>query len=191
MLAVRRLRRALFLLSFLPLLLVPAAGHAQTSFAGLRFGQTDTEIRSTLSGRGYEFQKVDEDGDLVFEGTIQDQRAVVFAMLRANGGLGRVQVTLVTADEDAIPVYEVVLADLMSKYGVPEKVFDFYEPPFANGDGHEARAIAQGKGHRAAFWVTPNVMVSIPRNLAVSVVYEGPDWAAEVARRTRRSTSDF
>jgi len=188
MLAARHLRRILFLLA---LLLAPAAGHAQDSFAGLRFGQTDPEVRRTLGGRGYEFQKVDEDGDLVFEGKIQDQRAIVFAMLQADGTLGRVQVILVTADEDAIPVYEVVLADLVSKYGVPEKVFDFYEPPFANGDGHEARAIAQGKGHRTAFWVTPNIMVSVSKNLTVSVIYEGPVWAAELARRTRRSTSDF
>ncbi|HEX3159922.1 MAG TPA: hypothetical protein VHQ45_15495 [Gemmatimonadaceae bacterium] len=182
--AIRCLLCALFLL-------VPAVAHAQETFAGLRFGQGVAQVKSTLAGRGYAFEKVDEDGDLHFNGTIQDQRAIVFAMMQADGTLGRVQVSLVTADEDAIPVYELVLADLVGKYGVPEKVFDFYEPPFANGDGHEARAIQQGKGHRTAFWETPNIMVSVSRNLTVGVHYEGPAWDAEVARRTRKRTSDF
>lgn len=161
------------------------------TFADIPWGTPAKEVQSLLSSKGYAFQRVDQEGDYLFKGTVQGTAAVVWALM-SEGKLAKISVTLETRDQDARRIFENMKGILIGKYGKPKQAFHFFERPYYEGDGYEQSAIKLGKGHFSAFWGEDSaLMIQLTDRLTVAVGYQAPWYAEEAERRRRRSTKDF
>jgi hypothetical protein len=176
---------------------VTTADTTKYTFADLAWGSNGATVKAALQRAGYEFIKVDQDGDYSFKGKVLGYPARVFVFMDPKGRATKVQATLITPDDEARSVFAKMKDLLVQKYGKPDQSYDFFESPYYEGDGYEDQAISVGKGHFLAFWgeSTPgagNVMdVAISKKLVVNVSYEGYGWHAEIERREAKATRAF
>ena len=157
-------------------------------FADLPWGAAPAEVEAQMTGRGFAFEGMDADGDARFAGRLFNEDAVVYAAF-GQSGLTKINLILLTPDHRAREAYASMQQFLARKYGPPASAYAVFEDPYEEGDGYEETALAVGKATISSFW--PRVQgaalwVEITDQLAVSVSYEAPDWAAELERRQSR-----
>ena len=186
-----QLARAAALLTLVGLVTWAAPADAQTyTFAGTSWGDNIATTKEHITGAGFEFLELDDDGDLSFDGTVMDYPSRVYAMFTPKKRLVKVSVLIATPDDDAISSYKSMVNTLTKKYGDPLTVVNSVKPPYKKGQ--EQEALADGKGTMASLWGTEEtgyLVVQVTEKLAVRVAYEGPDWSAESDRRTGNSAS--
>lgn len=170
------------------------------TFAGIPWGSSRTDVQNTLIEKGYTFDKEVGESDLMFRGSISNERAAVRAFFDPDGHLVKIGVFLITADEDAEPTYRSTIEQLHGKYGEPDLTLRRFDAPYEEGDGHEETAIKDGKGHVAACWahgekVTDDpqdaLCASITSELTVSISYESVRWDPEADRRKAKAAKDL
>jgi hypothetical protein len=190
---------------------LPPSRPAQFSLGGVPWGIAADSVTTLIEPRGYNFNSVDADGDLWFDGVLYrsatrvyafmapEQRAagktVATAAAAAGGKLVKFRVFINTADEDALRVYEAARAELVKQYGAPKETEEEYQAPYRRGDGKQLAAIRAGKANLRTYWLpsdrarTQHVSVSVTDRLTVVVDYDGPAWERESVRRRRQSAS--
>ncbi|HET6383642.1 MAG TPA: hypothetical protein VFJ58_09645 [Armatimonadota bacterium] len=165
----------------------PAPARKVPNFAGIAWGLTPDQVKAALKEKGYDFTKVDNDGDLWFKGRLGAHDAIAGALMSPTAGLVKVFVGLLTDDSDALDVYHKTFDALTARYGKPDHSYEFYDDPHEKGDGREETAIKVGKGHIAAFWdfetKDAGLELSVSRGLAVTIAYQAPGWKKEYDRR--------
>lgn len=169
-----------------------AAQHTYT-FAGIAWGSTESTVRTAMTGKGYTFTKVDDDGDLDYSGTLDGSDVIVYALMTPapNRGLVKVFVGVLTSDDHALAEFEVLKSALIAKYGQPSISARRFDSPYKDGDGNEQTAIKEGKGHVVALWKNSSdditaggLTVDVNDKLTVNTTYESPAWNVEFNRRT-------
>ena len=170
----------------------PAFAQAADSiaFAGVPWRSTVTSVKNEMAERGFKFEKVDEDGDLQFTGTILGEESIVFALFNTERELVKWSVVLVTPDDRTLARYRELKAQLTDRYGDPFGELEEWKFPYNDGDhvGHEQLAIRRGKAELKAGWQTPttgfpSVVIEVTDRLTVRASYEGPGWEAEAGNR--------
>lgn len=174
---------------------IPPTRPAQFSMSGIPWGISRDSVKSAIEPRGYNYNQTDEDGDLWFDGLLRFDGVVdntptrVFAFM-ASDSLVKLRVRLVTADENAFPVYDKARAELVKMYGKPQESTSEFAAGYARGK-NEQQAISEGKAVVNTHWLIgsgrrqSHIGIYIDRDLVVVVDYEGPAWNREYLRRRR------
>jgi hypothetical protein len=175
-------------------LLVPSTTDPQAfRFAGTEWGATSAATRKQLEGHGFSFEQVDEDGDMIFSGTLNDRPALVVALF-IQDRLSKILLSVPTDDETTLPIYREIRQVLSGQYGAPGVEVEDYSYPFAEGKhvGYEAAALRVGKANIGALWQTGGeaLGIRISERLIVSAHYESQAWKQEAERRASRKTGD-
>ena len=158
-------------------------------FAGTEWGASSEATRTALTTRGFSLEQTEQDGSLIFAGTLNGRPAVVVALFLENG-LSKILISLPTSDETTLPVYREMRSILDGQYGAPEVEVESYAFPFAEGKhvGYETTALRVGKARIGAMWQTKDEALGlrISERLIVSAHYESAAWKQEVDRRAQR-----
>jgi hypothetical protein len=163
---------------------------AQTyRFAGTAWGASPTATKAELAKHGFSFDQADEDGDLIFTGTLNDRPAVVIALF-SDDRLTKILLSVPTDEEATLPVYREMRSVLDGEYGTPGVEVESYAYPFADGKhiGYETTALRVGKATIGALWQEQGeaLGIRISDRLIVSAHYESQAWRQEAERRTQR-----
>jgi hypothetical protein len=164
----------------------------QQGFADVPWGSNPNAVQQLLMAKGYTFNQMDDQGDLEFEGNLIGYPATILMMM-SGGQLVKAFVTLITPDHKARSVYTDLKTTLRRKYGQPSNEFQFFQDPYADGDGFEDLAISVGMATYATYWThgDASVSIQISEGLNVDIVYESPAWLSESNRRIAQSHEDF
>jgi hypothetical protein len=167
-------------------------------FAGIPWGSDTGTVKEKMMAAGFTFKKQDEDGDLVFEGSVLGYDARAYCLM-AQGRAVKVMITIYTPDNKARETYNEMKGLLAKKYGEGQ-YFKSFDPPYDEGDGYEDQAIGLGKAHFDSFWgehkgeagtYPEGLFLTITEELTVRVSYESSDWGAEADRRKAKETKAF
>jgi hypothetical protein len=199
----RAVRRAFQLLSLTTLALtsacaprakgipfLPPSRPAEFSLAAIPWGIRGDSVQTLMEPRGYNFNSVDSDGDLVFDGMLMRMPTRVYGFM-AEERLVKFRVAMMTPDEDAIPTYERARAELAKRYGAPKETIEEYDAPYRKGDGRAQEAVAKGKATMRSHWIVgqgarqQHVAIAVTDRLTVMIDYDGPNWERESVRRRR------
>jgi hypothetical protein len=178
------------------LLLAARSASAQQpiQFANLPWGTTRAETKASLVDQGFTFEKLDNDGDLMFLGIIPTlgERAVVVAYFAPDDKLVKVDVNIAPPDRRVLEVYRSVKESLTELYGEPTREVERFSYPYVNvaGDvGREITAIRDGKAIIACLWgghpPQDGLALDVTDQLLDRISYESAQWAAELARRKK------
>jgi hypothetical protein len=167
------------------------APDAQTyRFAGTEWGASSEATRAALRTHGFSLEQTENDGSLIFAGSVNDRPAVVVALF-LDDRLSKILISVPTSEETTLPIYREMRSVLDGQYGAPEVEVESYAYPFGDGKhvGYEATAIRVGKARIGAMWQTKDEALGlrISERLIVSAHYESPAWKQEVDRRVQRS----
>ena len=173
------------------LVLVGSTSHAATeiAFADIAWGSAGEIVKARMLEHGFTFVRVDQEGDLQFNGTINGEPAGVVALQNGDGRLVKWLVTILPKEERALGYYRGLKQDLAARYGEAAIDREDWIFPYADGGhvGHEEIAIRAGKGVLKAAWATqralPAVVIGMTDRLLVTAEYEGPGWNEEIDRR--------
>lgn len=169
---------------------LPPSRPAEFSLAGIPWGIGADSVRALMEPRGYNFNSVDSDGDLVFDGMLMRMPTRVYAFM-GEERLVRFRVAMMTPDPDAIPTYARARTELVKRYGAPKETIEEYEAPYAKGDGRAEEAVAKGKATIRSYWIVgqgarqQHIAVGVTDRLTVLIDYDGPTWEKESVRRRR------
>lgn len=169
---------------------LPPSRPAEFSLAGIPWEIRPDSVTSLIEPRGYNFNRVDEDGDLWFDGILLQTPTRIYAFM-AEEKLVKMRVFMSTPDEEAVSTYQNVRAELVKQYGQPKQTVEQYSAPYKKGDSKELEAIRSGKATVETHWLPTgparmsHVAVSITDELVVVIDYEGPSWERESLRRRR------
>lgn len=163
---------------------------AQFSLAGIPWGIAADSVTSLVGPRGYNYNSVDGDGDLWYDGLLYRAPTRIYAFM-GNERLVKFRVLIVTPDENALSVYERARAELLKQYGTPAETVEEYRAPYRKGDGKEQAAVRAGKATFRTDWLlenarTPHVAVEVTKDLNVVIDYESAAWNGEMLRRRKR-----
>lgn len=164
------------------------------TFAGLPWGSSRAECRALLAKQGFAYSNTDTDGDMFFTGTALSYTATIIVMFNPDAKAVKVISVIATPDSKARSVYDDMKQTLSAKYGRPAQSLEHFDPPYEADDGYADQAIRMGKGHFLTLWPTQagtQLGLEISDRLTVDVVYEGPEFAAEAARRKALQTKIF
>jgi hypothetical protein len=169
------------------------APDAQTyRFAGTEWGASSEATRAALRTHGFSLEQTENDGSLIFAGSVNDRPAVVVALF-LDDRLSKILISVPTSEETTLSIYREMRSVLDGQYGAPEVEVESYAYPFGDGKhvGYEATAIRVGKARIGAMWQTKDEALGlrISERLIVSAHYESPAWKQEVDRRVQRSKS--
>lgn len=164
------------------------AAAGRYTFASIPWGVSDSTVTATLAVAGFAFSREDEDGDLWYEGSLRGEHARIIALMTSERQLAKLLVDLITADEDAVPVYRQLRDQVLgSRYGEPQRSDEIFVSPYEAGEGMEEAALRDGKARFVAIWGDFDgddyVGISITDILTVHLEYTSPLWGAELARR--------
>jgi hypothetical protein len=169
---------------------VPPSRPAQFSLQGVPWGIPADSVTSLIEPRGYNFNRVDGDGDLWFDGILFRSPTRIYAFM-GEERLVKFRVVIGSDDEDALSVYQSARAELIKQYGRPKETTEEFEPPYRKGDGKELEAIRAGKATFHTYWQVGagaranHVSIHVTEALAVAVDYDGPMWQRESLRRRK------
>ena len=167
---------------------VPPSKPAQFSLAGIPWGITADSVKSLIEPRGYNFNKVDEDGDLWFDGVLNKTPTRIFAFM-ADQKLVKLRMLIITPDSAAVPTYQNTRAELVKRFGQPGETVEEYAAPYKKGDQKQLKAILAGKANIRTTWIPAAssrmsfVATEITDKATIAVDYEGPSWERESVRR--------
>jgi len=109
------------LLCVAPLALSAQAIHPTPSpILAISWGTTADSVIAQAGGAGWRFVRVDDDGDFIFEGSVQGERAVAFATFGTTG-LTRIMIN-VAAQPSPDAIYEHLADTLRAQYGLERLV---------------------------------------------------------------------
>ena len=171
-----------------------ASAEQPIQFANLPWGVTRAETKQSLVDEGFTFEKLDDDGDLMFSGIIPTlgERAVVVAYFAPDDKLVKVDVNIAPPDRRVLEVYRSVKESLTELYGQPTREVERFSYPYANvaGDvGREITAIRDGKAMIACLWgghpPQDGLALDVTDQLLARVSYESARWSEELARRKK------
>jgi hypothetical protein len=169
---------------------LPPSRPAEFDLGRLPWGAAGDSVTAVIEPHGYNYNSTDGDGDMLFDGMLFRAPTRVYGFM-ADQKLVKVRVFIMTADEDAMSVYQSVRAELTKQYGAPRETVEEYQAPYRKGDRKELEAIRAGKAEFQSHWMpgprTPHVAAAITDKLTVVVDYEGPAWEKESLRRRRAS----
>jgi hypothetical protein len=169
---------------------LPPSRPAEFDLGRLPWGAAGDSVTAVIEPHGYNYNSTDADGDMLFDGMLFRAPTRVYGFM-ADQKLVKVRVFIMTADEDAMSVYQSVRAELTKQYGTPRETVEEYMAPYRKGDRKELEAIRAEKAEFQTHWMpgarTPHVAVAITSKLTVVVDYEGPAWEKESLRRRRAS----
>lgn len=173
-------------------LLVTLNARAAFVFSDIPWNSPGHVVVKRLKEAGFKQIKKDKQGDYSFRGNLLGHEAAGAAMF-AQGRLVQVIVLLTTPEETVHETYSQVREVLLKKYGQPVRTVASFIEPFQQGDGYESEAIRSGKGIFLTQWTDEGqqLMVNITQGLTVAVVYESPDWPAELERRKNKGSAAF
>lgn len=161
----------------------------QPTFADIRWGALQDEVRKQLTSKGFTSGATDKDGDFKFEGQLVGHKAQGLALF-SDGKVAKIIVRIITPDNKAIETYRSMKDVLAKKYGKPSSDYEFFKKPYYDGDGYEAQAIRVGKATFSSFWGSA-LNLEIHESLTVQLHYESEAWKKESEKRKARSTSVF
>lgn len=168
---------------------LPPSRPAEFSLAGVSWGIAPDSVTSLIEPRGYNFNRVDEDGDMWFDGMLFQTPTRLFAFIGTEK-LVKFRMVILTEDEDALSMYQTARAELAKRFGPPKETIERYQAPYKKGEG-ELEAIRAGKATVATHWLPPassrmsHVSVTVTDELVVVVDYESPAWERESLRRRK------
>lgn len=171
---------------------VPPSRPAQFSLAGIPWGISADSVKALIEPRGYNFNKIDADGDMVFDGLLNRTPTRIFAFM-ADEKLVKLRMVIVTEDETAVSTYQTTRAELTKRFGRPNETTEEYEAPYKKGDANQLKAILAGKATIRSHWLPPAsarmsyVAAEITDKAVVAIDYEGPAWQRESVRRRQAS----
>lgn len=169
---------------------VPPSRPAEFSMTGIPWGISPDSMEAAMEARGYNLNKVDGDGDLMFDGVLNRTATRVFAFM-SQQKLVKIRMVMLTKDEDAFTAYNRARAELTRQFGQPKETIEEYVAPYTKGDGKQVKAFKAGKGTMRTDWLpgtrTAHVKVEIMDPLVVVVDYEGNAWEKESLRRRQGS----
>ena len=171
---------------------------AQTrTFAEVPWGSDAAVIKEKMQQAGFAFDQIDEDGDLVFTGSVMNTDTKVYALMTPKG-VHKIIVNIMTPDEQAFATYDLMRANLIKKYGEPTESIRTFESPYFEGDGFEQTAVKTGQAKIVSYWVNESdparasgFMVELTDRLTVHVTYESPEWANVLSTRQVQSVDAF
>lgn len=161
----------------------------EIAFADVPWGSSAATITARMLERGFKLVRIDQDGDLQFNGTIDGEPAGVVAIRTSDDKLVKWMVVMAPPDTRALEYYRRLKRELTQRYGDARIDREDWEYPYAGGEhvGHEEVAIRVGKGVLRSAWATnkalPAVVVEVTDRLIVTAAYEGPGWNEEADRR--------
>lgn len=162
-------------------------------FAGTAWGASSDATKAQLKAHGFSFQQADEDGDLIFTGSLNDRPALVVALF-IEDHLSKILISLPTEDSTTLSIYREMRTILGGQYGAPEVEVEDYSYPFAEGKhvGYEATALRVGKANIGALWQAGGeaLGIRISEQLIVSAHYESQAWKQEAERRAQRKSGN-
>jgi hypothetical protein len=166
---------------------VPPSRPAEFSLAGIPWAISADSVTDHMSPRGYNYNKADNDGDLLYDGILYRTPTRIFAFM-GQQKLVKFRVVINTPDEKAIAMYQTARAELVKQYGQPKETIEEYEAPYAKGDTKQLEAFRDRKAVMRTYWLpsgsrTSLVSVEVAPTLAVLVDYESPAWDRESVRR--------
>jgi hypothetical protein len=170
---------------------VPPSRPAQFSMTGIPWGIAGDSVQEHLEPRGYNFNKIDEDGDLWFDGMLFRTPTRVFAFM-ADQKLVKLRTLIITEDTAAVAMYRTARAELVKQFGTPKETVEEYQAPYKKGDQKQLEAIRSGKGNVRTYWLPPAssrltlVSVELTDKLVVAVDYESRAWDRESVRRRQQ-----
>jgi hypothetical protein len=161
-------------------------------FAGTAWGASSDATLAQLKTHGFAFEQAEDDGSMIFTGTLNDRPALVVALF-IDSGLSKILISVPTDEQTVLPVYREMRQILDGQYGTPEVEVETYAYPFAEGKhvGYETTALRVGKATIGALWQAKGeaLGIRISERLIVSAHYESQAWKQEVDRRAQRSKS--
>ena len=172
---------------------LPPSRPAEFSLGALPWGASVDSVTSVIEPRGYNYNRTDSDGDLIFDGVLFRAPTRLIGFM-SEQKLVKVRVFITTEDADALTVYQNVRAELTKQYGPPKETVEEYREPYRKGDRKEMEAIRAGKGVLQTHWMqgagarTPHIAAQVTDKLIVIVDYEGPAWERESLRRRRAAS---
>jgi hypothetical protein len=158
---------------------------------GIAWGISIDSVKALIEPRGYNFNRVDEDADLWFDGVLNRVPTRIFAFM-ADQKLVKLRMLIITPDSAALPTYQTTRAELVKQFGSPKETIEEYESPFKKGDRKELDAVRSGKATIRTYWLPPasarvsHVAVEVTDKAVVTVDYEGPAWERESVRRRQQ-----
>jgi hypothetical protein len=165
---------------------VPPSRPAEFSLAGIPWGITADSVTALVEPRGYNYNKTDDDGDLLYDGILYRTPTRIFGFM-AQQKLVKFRVVINTPDEKAIAMYHNARAELVKQYGQPKETIEEYEAPYAKGDNKQLSAFKDRKATLRTYWLpsgrTSQLSIEVSNNLAVIVDYESAAWNKESVRR--------
>ena len=167
---------------------VPPSRPAEFSLAGVPWNIRPDSVTALIEPRGYNFNRVDEDGDMWFDGVLLRSPTRLYAFI-AEEKLVKFRVFINTADEDAMATYQEARAELVKQYGQPKATTEEYKAPYKKGDGKEQEAVRAKKATIETYWLPgassrmSYVAIRVNADLTVTIDYEGPAWERESVRR--------
>ena len=189
------MKASLTLATFAVVLVCGLPAQQRYTFGNIPWGANRAAVTEAMRQTGLKFSKVDEDGDLLFQGNLNGYDARVWALMTPTDQLSKTGVTLITEDSKARGVYRDMKDVLTKKYGAPTNCEEHFSDPYHEGDGYEEQAIKLGKGFFMCLWgdeITGVLGIEITDQLNVHITYEFPGWyAGEAARRKAIATKAF
>jgi hypothetical protein len=166
---------------------VPPSRPAEFSLAGIPWGIAADSVTTLIAPLGYNYNKADDDGDLLYDGVLYRVPTRVFAFI-GQQKLVKFRMVIYTPDEKAITTYQNARAELVKQYGQPRETVEEYEAPYAKGDNNQLKAFKNKKATMRTYWLpkgsrTSHVSVWVTSNLTVMVDYESAVWDKESVRR--------
>jgi hypothetical protein len=169
---------------------LPPSRPAEFSLAGVSWGIPADSVTALIEPRGYNFNRVDEDGDMWFDGMLFRSPTRIYAFM-SDDKLVKFRVFISTPDEAAVAAYHEARAELVKQFGPPKATVEQYQAPYRKGDERQLEAIRSGKATLETYWLPganarmSHVSVSVTDELVVVVDYEGPTWERESLRRRK------
>ena len=149
-------------------------------------------MKALIEPRGYNFNKIDEDGDMWFDGVLNRTPTRIFAFM-ADQKLVKLRMIIITEDDAALATYQTTRTELMKRFGQPNETTEEYEAPYKKGDGNQLKAILGGKATIRTHWLPPAstrmsyVAAEVTDKAVVAIDYDGPAWQRESVRRRQTS----
>ena len=167
---------------------VPPSRPAEFSLAGIPWGIAADSVTEHVAPLGYNYNKTDEDGDLLYDGLLYRVPTRIFAFM-GQQKLVKFRMVIYTPDERAIATYQNARTELVKQYGQPRETVEEYEAPYNKGDAkQQLKAFKDKKATMRTDWLpkgtrTPHVAIFVTSNLTVVVDYESAAWDKESVRR--------
>jgi len=148
------MRRAVWLVSFLFIVLALSFSDPLTGFLGIPFGSTKDQVISAMSAKTTIKPIIEDDETILYKNMKfagKDAEAIIFEFYQDY--FYSSLVTIVPERNRALETYYAIKKDYYTKYGAPSWDKEEYSSPFKKGNGYEETALFANKADINAGWV--------------------------------------